>query len=85
MTIAKQLEIEDFPLIIRDRRKVYVENADGYWCKRHYDERGNQIYFEDSAGAWEKSKYDSKDNMIYSEGTSSRIGDIQSIKPHNSK
>jgi hypothetical protein len=51
-TIAQQLNVTEFPFIIKDknRNSIYYENSDGYWWKHEYDSNGNQIYFENSNG-----------------------------------
>ena len=45
-TIAQQLNVKDFPFIIRDENnnEVYFENSDAFWYKREYDEDGNEVY-----------------------------------------
>lgn len=52
MTIAQQLKVKDFPLIIKDSKGkyIYFETSDGFWYKNEYDTNGNRIYFEDSNG-----------------------------------
>ena len=52
MTIAQQLGVKEFPFVIYDNRldKLYYEDRTGYWCKREFDDDGNQIYYEDSNG-----------------------------------
>ena len=49
-TIAQQLNIKDFPFIIRDKQgnEIYYENFNGYSYKKEYDSEGNRIYFEDN-------------------------------------
>ena len=51
-TIAQQLNVKQFPFVIKDNKGniLYFENSDGYWCKYEYDEQGNEIYFENSDG-----------------------------------
>jgi hypothetical protein len=51
-TIAQQLNITEFPFIIKDKngREIYYEDSDGYWAKREYDSNGNLIYYENSDG-----------------------------------
>jgi hypothetical protein len=50
MTIAKMLNIVDFPFEIRDKqnRIIYYENSDGYWSKNIYC--GNLLVYENSNG-----------------------------------
>jgi len=51
-TIARQLNIKEFPFEIKDKRgnQIYFELSDGYWHKREYNSNGYQIYGEDSDG-----------------------------------
>jgi hypothetical protein len=51
-TIAQQLNIKEFPFIIRGSmgNVIYYENSKGFWYKREYDSNGNEIYYEDSDG-----------------------------------
>jgi len=51
-TIAQQLNINEFPFRIKDKRGnlLYAENSDGYWFKYERDENGNERYFENSNG-----------------------------------
>ena len=51
-TIAQQLNVKDFPFVIKDKKgnKIYHENSNGYWEKSEYNENGNEIYYEDSEG-----------------------------------
>ena len=66
-TIAQQLNIQDFPFEILDKRGnwIYRENSDGAWSKREFDSNGKLTYFENSDGYWEKREYDSMGNMTY--------------------
>jgi len=50
-TIAQQLNIKEFPFIIKDAdgKVIYSEHYNGYWVKREWD-GGNRIYYEDSNG-----------------------------------
>ena len=68
-TIAQQLNVKDFPFIIKDKNgnPIYLETSNGYWEKYEYDSKGNQIYFDNSDGRWIKRKYDSNGNEIYFE------------------
>ena len=52
MTIAKQLNIKEFPFEIKDANGycIYYEDSDGVWDKREYDANGYCIYCETSAG-----------------------------------
>jgi len=51
-TIAQQLNVKEFPFIIKDSngKVIYSENYKGYWIKREWDSKGNVIYFENSYG-----------------------------------
>lgn len=51
-TIAQQLNIKDFPFIIKDKKGsiIYAELADNFWFKQELDEKGNREYFENSKG-----------------------------------
>jgi len=66
-TIAQQLNVKDFPFIIKDKNgnPTYFEYSVGNWSKYEYDSNGNQIYFENSDGFWIKRKYDSNGNQTY--------------------
>lgn len=66
-TIAQQLNVTEFPFVIRDSKgnEIYFENSDGLWKKYEYDSKGNLPYYENSTGYWEKREYDSKGNVIY--------------------
>ena len=68
-TIAQQLNIKDFPVIIKDKNgnEIYYEDSNGYWRKYEYDQNGKQIYYENSTGSWIKYEYDQNGNEIYYE------------------
>jgi len=68
-TIAQQLNVTQFPFIIKDKRdnQIYYEDSNGYWNKCEYNSNGNQVYYEDSEGFWLKNEYDSNGNRIYYE------------------
>ena len=70
-TIAQQLNIKEFPFIIKDKsgKVIYWEDSKGDWDKSEYDSNGNQIYYEDSTGFWNKREYDSNGNKIYWENS----------------
>jgi len=76
-TIAQQLNIKDFPYIIKNKNgnQIYYENSDGYWWKQEFDQNGNQIYFKDSDGYWWKQEYDQNGNQIYYEDSNGKIID----------
>ena len=69
MTIAQQLNIKEFPFIIKDNngKEIYSEASNGYWWKRKYDDKGKEIYYEDANGHWHKREYDDNGNKIYFE------------------
>jgi hypothetical protein len=66
-TIAQQLNIKEFPFIIRDKNgnKIYYENSYRWWYRVEYDSNGYQTYFENSDGYWIKYEFDSDQNPIY--------------------
>lgn len=66
-TIAKQLNIKEFPFRIKNKQgnEIYCEVSNGYWVKREYDSDGNEAYIEDSNGYWYKQEYDSNSKEIY--------------------
>jgi hypothetical protein len=70
-TIAQQLNVTEFPFIVRDKNGnlIYWEDSNGYWSKYEYDSNGNAIYYENSYGFWIKWEYDSDGNVIYSENS----------------
>ena len=76
-TIAQQLNVTDFPFIIKDKKgnKIYWENSDGFWEKSEYDSNGNEIYCENSYGFWVKREYDSNGNVIYYENSDGKVVD----------
>lgn len=51
-TIAEQLNVKEFPFEIKDKNNnlIYIENSNGYWCKREFDSNNNEIYWENSNG-----------------------------------
>ena len=50
-TIAQQLNVTEFPFIIKDKNGnvIYSEDSYQYWVKTEYDSNG-LIYFENSDG-----------------------------------
>lgn len=50
-TIAEQLNVKEFPFIIKDKdgNEIYFETSHGYWIKREYKD-GERVYYEDSDG-----------------------------------
>jgi hypothetical protein len=69
MTIAQQLNIKDFPFVIKDKngKEIYYENSTGEWSKKEYDANDKEIYFENSNGYWCKCEYDAYGKLIYFE------------------
>ena len=57
-TIAQQLNIKDFPFIIKDKngRVLYHEDGAGLWCKYERDKNGNELYYEDINGIIEDNR-----------------------------
>jgi hypothetical protein len=48
-----------FPIKIKDEKgkeTYYLENSDGFWSLREYDENGNRTYHENSDGLKEGTK-----------------------------
>ena len=77
MTIAKQLNVKEFPFFIRNSKgqEIYSENSNGFWYKREYDSDSNHIYAENCDGYWIKYEYDSNGNRIYYENSNGTIYD----------
>ena len=76
-TIAQQLNVKEFPFIIKDKNgnKIYFEDSHRYWWKREYDSNGNVTYSEDSYEFWYKKEYDSNGKVIYYEDSDGEIVD----------
>jgi hypothetical protein len=70
-TIAQQLNVKEFPFVIKDSngQEIYYEDSDGYWYKKEYDSNGNEIYYENYNRYWSKREYDSNGNQIYYENS----------------
>ena len=68
-TIAQQLEITDFPFVIKDKNEnvIYYEDSYGEWWRHEHDERGNVTSSKNSNGFWCKREYDSGGNEVYYE------------------
>ena len=79
-TIAQQLNIKDFPFIIRDKQgnEIYYENFNGYSYKKEYDSKNREISHKDSNGYSWKWEYDSLGNRIYMENSR---GEIEENRP----
>lgn len=67
MTIAQQLRISCFPLVIKDRKGnlAYTEDENGNWVKTIYNEAGLMIRREDSNGKYENRAYDDNGNLVW--------------------
>jgi hypothetical protein len=76
-TIAQQLNVKDFPFVIKDKNdnQIYRETSNGYWWKREYDKNNNPIYCESSNGFWWKREFDENNNEIYYEDSDGYIVD----------
>jgi peptidoglycan/xylan/chitin deacetylase (PgdA/CDA1 family) len=76
-TIAQQLNVTDFPFVIKDKNnnEIYYESSKGYWVKREYNKNNNEIYWEDDDGDWEKREFDGNNNKIYYEDSYGTIID----------
>jgi hypothetical protein len=72
-TIAQQLNVTEFPFIIKDNNgnPIYFEDSNNYWAKWEYDSNGYIIYYENSNNYWAKWEYDydSNGNEIYYENS----------------
>jgi YD repeat-containing protein len=67
MTIAQQLQISCFPLVIKDRKGnlAYTEDENGNWVKTIYNDAGLMIRREDSKGGYENLAYDDNGNVVW--------------------
>jgi hypothetical protein len=76
-TIAQQLNIKEFPFIIKDKNgnQIYFENSIKYWYKQEFDSNKNRIYFEDSHGDWGKYEYDTNGKQIYFQDSNGEVRD----------
>jgi hypothetical protein len=76
-TIAQQLNVKDFPFVIKDKnnKQIYWEDSNGYWIKREFDKNNNITYWEDSSGYWWKQEIDENNNEIYYENLYGTIRD----------
>jgi len=86
-TIAQQLNITEFPFIIKDKRgnQIYYEDSNGYWSKWEYDSNGKETYYENSNGYWIKSEYDSNGKETYYENYYGEIIDNRPKSTCNDK
>lgn len=71
MTIAEQLNIKEFPFIIKDKngRTTYCETRGRSWERHEYDSNGNITYYENSNKYWHIKQYDSNGKEIYYENS----------------
>jgi hypothetical protein len=76
-TIAQQLNIKEFPFIIKDSQGkiIYYENSCNGWYKVEYDIQGHDIYYENHNDFWVKCEYDAQGNIIYHENSDGDIRD----------
>jgi len=76
-TIAQQLNIKNFPFIIKNEqgKDIYFESSDGSWRKREYNEQGKFLHYEDSDGYWCKKEYNEQGEEIYYEDSNGYIED----------
>jgi len=86
-TIAQQLNIKEFPFIIKDKRgnQIYFEDSNGYWSKMEFDSNGKETYFENSNGFWIKREYDSNGKETYYENSDGEIIDNRPKSSCNGK
>jgi hypothetical protein len=86
-TIAQQLNITEFPFIIKDKNdnRIYFENSNGFWNKSEYDSNGKEIYYENSYGYWIKNEYDSNGKEIYYESSDGYVKDNRQKSNCNGK
>ena len=85
-TIAQQIKWDfeangSLEIKNKNRKRIYLENSDGFWSKMEYDSKGKLIYCDNSNGFWSKYEYDSKGNQIYHENS----GGYWERKEHNSE
>jgi len=81
-TIAQQLNIKDFPFVIKDKNgnRTYYEDSTGFWIKQEYNKSGKQTYYENSKGYWCKYEYDKNGNRTYYEDSDGIIEDNRSTE-----
>jgi hypothetical protein len=65
-TLAKQLNITEYPLVINDKNgnQIYYEDSTGFWWKREYNENGQETYYINSYKEWQKREYDANGVQI---------------------
>jgi YD repeat-containing protein len=72
MTIAQQLNIQQFPFSIKNEagQEIYIEDAIRNWVKKEYDEQDRTTRYESSSGPWAKWEYDAAGHVTrYEEST----------------
>jgi hypothetical protein len=81
-TIAQQLNIKEFPFIIKDanNNRIYYEDEDGFWIKQEFDVNNNQIYYEEGEGFWLRREFDTNNEEIYYEDS---YGTIEDNRPNS--
>ena len=79
-TIAQQLNIKDFPFVIKDKNgnRIYYEISDNTWIRREYDSDGNQIFSQNSSGFSARWEYDCNGDEVYYENSKGVIRDNRS-------
>ena len=81
-TIAQQLNIKDFPFVIKDNngKGTYYEDSTGFWFKQKFDSNSKRTYYETSTGYWIKREYDKNGKEIYYENSEGVIEDNRSTE-----
>lgn len=76
-TIAQQLNVTEFPFIIKDKNEnvIYLEYSFGWWLRAEYDSNGYQTYFENSKEYWVKREFDSNGIVVYVEDSTGLVYD----------
>jgi len=84
-TIAQQLNIKEFPFIIKDKNnnEIYYKSSIGLWYKCQFDKNKNKTYAESSNGYWSKWEYDENNNQVYYETSNGKIIDRRTKKCTN--
>jgi len=79
-TIAQQLNVTEFPFIIRDKNGNVIYHEDSYrrWYRVEYDSNRYQTYFENSNGYWIEYEYNSDGYPIYAEDSTGLVYDRRS-------
>jgi len=76
-TIAQQLNIKEFPFVVKDKngKLLYYENSDNYSYKFERDENGYVRYYENSDGFWSKCERNEYGSERYYENSDGEIRD----------